>query len=135
MVLFDMWMPGYAGMENPGPDLVRAELARVGHNGGCALIDGDSHQTVPAYFTYNPGINFDIVTVDGDHTDQGAAQDLRNVLPRLRVGGAVVFDDIVHPAHPGLAKVWHELVAGDPRFSSWEFADAGYGIGFAVRLW
>jgi hypothetical protein len=30
---FDMWIPGYAGMENPGADFVRAELKRHGHTG------------------------------------------------------------------------------------------------------
>jgi len=133
MALFDMWMPGYAGMENPGPELVKAELARAGHRGLVEFIDGDSHQTLPAYFAERPDAAFDIITVDGDHTDEGAAQDLADVLPRLKIGGAVVFDDVCHPAHPGLRDVWNDLVANDRRFSAWTYDEVGFGVGFAIR--
>lgn len=133
MALFDMWMPGYAGMENPGPDLVKGELERVGHRGVVEFIDGDSHQTLPAYFAAQPGVAFDIITVDGDHTDGGAAQDLADILPHLKVGGAVVFDDVSHPAHPGLRDVWYDLVANDRRFSAWTYDEVGFGVGFAIR--
>jgi hypothetical protein len=56
-----------------------------------------------------------------------------DVLPRLAIGGAIVFDDIAHPAHPELNGVWQSLVVNDDRFSSWSFRDAGYGVGFAIR--
>jgi predicted O-methyltransferase YrrM len=133
MVLFDMWLPNYAGMENPGPDLVRAELAKVGHRGPTQFIDGNSHETVPAYFREHANAAFDIITVDGDHTNLGAAQDLADILPRLKIGGAVVFDDICHPAHPGLRDVWRRLVQEDRRFSYYNYQSVGYGVGFAVR--
>lgn len=133
LVLFDMWVQDYAGMENPGPALVRAELARVGHRAGCDFVDGDSHQTLPRYFTAHPSDAFDLITVDGDHTDEGATRDLCDVLPRLAVGGAVVFDDISHPSHPGLRAVWERLVGQDSRFSAWSFDQVGYGVGFALR--
>ncbi len=135
MVLCDMWVPNYAGMDNPGPDLVRSELARVGHRGPCTFLDGDSHVNLPRYFGEHPDAVFDLITVDGDHTKQGAAQDLRDVLPHLAVGGAVVFDDIAHPKLAGLRDVWSRMVVDDPRFSTWSYADVGYGVGFAVRKW
>ena len=43
----------------------------------------------------------------------------------------MVFDDIAHPVHPELNRVWTELVAGDERFSTFEYREAGYGVGFA----
>jgi predicted O-methyltransferase YrrM len=133
LALFDMWIPDYAGMENPGPAFVRAELARVGHSGRCDFVDGDSHETLPRYFSDHPDTVFDLITVDGDHSDDGATRDLCDVLPRLAVGGAVVFDDISHPAHPGLKALWHRLVVDDSRFSAWSFDEVGYGVGFGVR--
>lgn len=133
MVLFDMWLPNYAGMDNPGQDLVLAELAKVGHRGKVTFVDGNSHQTVPAYFEANPEAAFDIITVDGDHTNLGAAQDLSDVMPRLKIGGALVFDDICHPKHPGLADVWRRMVEEDRRFTYYNFSSAGYGVGFAIR--
>ncbi|MEM7096818.1 MAG: class I SAM-dependent methyltransferase [Pseudomonadota bacterium] len=135
LALFDMWIENYAGMDNPGPDLVKSELAKVGHGGNVEFFNGDSHETVPAYFAQNPDQYFDMITVDGDHSTEGAAQDLCDVLPHLAIGGAIIFDDICHPGLPGLREVWQELVEQDLRFSSWTFEEVGYGIGFALRKW
>jgi predicted O-methyltransferase YrrM len=133
IVGFDMWMDNYAGMDNPGQDAVTAELAAVGYQGKLELVSGDSHQTVPAYFEANPERYFDMITVDGDHSDKGALDDLLTVLPRLKVGGVLVFDDIAHPAHPYLLGVWRKAVANRAQFSSFEFTEIGYGVAFAVR--
>jgi predicted O-methyltransferase YrrM len=133
MFLFDMWMTNYAGMENPGPAFVQDELKRIGHRGPVAFTDGNSHETLPAFFARNPDAYIDLITVDGDHSELGAAQDMCDVLPRLAVGGAVVFDDIAHPAHPELNRVWRALVEADDRFSCFSYREAGYGVGFAVR--
>lgn len=131
----DMWEAGYAGMENPGPDFVRDELARVGHEGPVELRAGDSHKVLPALFLERPALTFDLVTVDGDHTSTGARRDLLDVLPRLRIGGALVFDDIAHPSFTYLADVWGAVVARDDRYSTWAFTDVGYGVAVAVRRW
>jgi hypothetical protein len=133
LVMFDMWVAGYAGMENPGPDFVRQELKHIGHCGDMKFIDGDSHVTVPLYLARNPDESFDLITVDGDHTPEGAVQDLCDVLPRLKIGGAIIFDDVCHPIHPELGKVWHDVVASDPRYSAFTYSDCGYGVGFAIR--
>jgi hypothetical protein len=66
---FDLWTPNYAGMENPGPDFVRSEMQRVAHTGHLTLVSGDSKETVPALFTAQPDLAFDLVTVDGDHSE------------------------------------------------------------------
>ena len=133
MVLLDMWIEDYAGMKNPGAEFVREELIRVGHKGPVRFIDGDSHKTLPALFREMPHLTFDLISVDGDHETQGAKQDLCDVLPKLNAGGAIVFDDICHPLHSDLGKVWHDLVVADSRFSSFTYTDAGYGVGFAIR--
>jgi predicted O-methyltransferase YrrM len=131
----DLWIPNYAAMDNPGPDHVEREMHRIGHTGTLELISGASRNVLPKLFQQRPGLSFDLITVDGDHSDRGARRDLRDVLPRLRIGGAVVFDDISHPQHPGLREVWRGTVASDPRYSSWEFDDVGYGVAVAVRKW
>lgn len=135
VVMFDMWVLDYAGMDNPGQSLVAAELDRIGHIGRRDFVDGNSHETLPAYFRAHPDARFDLITVDGDHSPEGAAQDLADVLPRLTVGGAIVFDDVCHPLHPELGRVWRSMVTEDPRFSSWSSDDAGYGVAFAIRRW
>ena len=135
LFMFDMWIQDYAGMENPGPDLVRAELDKLEHVGRRVFVDGNSHQTVSTFFRQNFDLMLDLVTVDGDHSDAGAAQDLGDVLPRLAVGGAVVFDDLCHPVHPGLRQVWLDIVESDSRFTTWTCDDLGYGVGVGVRRW
>ena len=74
----------------------------------------------------------DLALVDGDHTDDGARADLDAVFARLAPGGAIVFDDIAHPSHPGLRDVWHEQQSTRP---DWLFLEdlAGNGTGLAVR--
>lgn len=133
ILAFDIWQAGYANMENPGPDFVRSALTKVGHSGTIQFIDGNSHQTVPNYFKVNPLATFDMITVDGDHTEVGAEQDLMDVIPHLSLGGVVVFDDIAHPAHPYLLDVWRRVASRFPGLSTFEWREAGYGIAFGIK--
>lgn len=132
LVGFDLWEGVYAGIPNPGPDFVRNELKKTGYFGEMELIKGDSHITVPDYFKKKDDY-FDVITVDGDHSEKGAKQDLVTVLPRLKIGGIIVFDDICHPSHSYLDRVWDRVVGRDPRFLSWKFSELGYGIAMAIR--
>lgn len=131
----DMWQADYADMDNPGPEFVRAQLASIGFDGPLELLSGDSHKLLPRLFETRPDLSFDLITVDGDHSRYGARQDLREVLPRLRIGGVVVFDDIRHPAHPYLHDVWNKAVTSDRRYATWEFDEIGFGVALAVRRW
>lgn len=135
LYLFDMWVPQYAGMENPGPELVDSELNKFKHSGKRVFTNGNSHATLKDFFAKNSDLALDMVTVDGDHSYDGAGEDLCDVLPRLKIGGAIVFDDICHPKHLYLQDVWEKLVVNDPRFTSWTCKDVGYGVGFALRKW
>lgn len=133
VVGFDLWIKNYAGMENPGEEFVRSELNRIGYRGSAELISGDSKMTVPLYFQKRRNPVFDLITVDGDHSETGARLDLENVIPRLKVGGVLVFDDTCNQSHQGLTEVWTELVVNDPRFASHTFNEVGFGVGFAVK--
>jgi predicted O-methyltransferase YrrM len=129
---FDLWMEGYGGLENPGPDFVRQELAAAGHEGELTLVSGDSARTVPAFLHEHPGLFFDLINVDGDHSVTGASRDLANVLPRLKVGGIIVFDDICSAPH--LARVWRWFVQDDGRYRAWQYDEAGAGVAAAIRI-
>ncbi len=130
---FDMWMADYAGMPNPGPDFVADELRRIGYQGKLNLISGDSHATLPAYLKEHPHLEFDLINVDGDHSEAGARADLETVLPRLKVGGAIVLDDIIHPQHTYLEDVWDSMLGADSHFTTAKYSDLGYGVAVAVR--
>lgn len=135
LVGFDMWISGYGGNENPGAGFVEDELRRLGHLGPVNMIDGDSHETVPAFFAANADAYFDLITVDGDHSRRGAIADLECVIPRLKVGGILVFDDICHPAHPELAGVWTEVTGRHPELTEWAYSDVGFGVAVAIRTY
>lgn len=133
IAMFDMWVENYAGMENPGADHVASELNKFEHKGAREFINGNSHETLKAYFKANPDAYFDLITVDGDHSNMGAAEDIADILPRLSIGGAVLFDDTCNPNVAGLGEVWRRMVADNPRFAAYTYSDVGYGVGFAIR--
>lgn len=131
---FDMWQQDYAKMKNPGPDFVVSQMREVGHVGTLELVTGDSRTTVPAFLKTRPKLQFDLITVDGDHSDKGARADLETVLPRLAVGGMLVFDDVAHPAHPQLLKVWRKVIASCSfPIQAAEFTGLGYGVAIGIR--
>ena len=132
---FDMWIENYVGINNPGPDFVKKQLKKIGHKGTIELINGNSRKTVPNYFLKNPKTFFDLITVDGDHTKRGAKADLNNVIPRLKVGGFLVFDDIVNPWHTQLNKLWKNKIEKNKRFLTYSFRETGYGVGVAIKKW
>ena len=129
---FDLWLPGYGGAPNPGPDFVRAELRAVGHTGDVVLVTGDSHQTLPRFLRERPDLYLDLITIDGDKSVHGVGSDLASALPRLKVGGIVVFDDL--PMYPVLRRVWGKVVGRDGRYATWEFNNAGSGVATAIRV-
>lgn len=130
---FDLWIQDYAGMKNPGPQFVAEELKKLNHTGKLDLISGDSRKTIPQFFMDNPNLYFDLITVDGDHSLKGARIDLKNVIPRLKVGGVLLLDDIKHPQHRYLELLWDKLISKNPHFSSAKYNDLGYGVACAVR--
>lgn len=130
---FDMWQENYAGNNNPGAVLVEEELAKFQYQGRAIFIDGDSKKTVPEFLSAHPELKFDLITVDGDHSVEGAWEDLSNVLPRLSVGGVIVFDDTANPYCPGLNQVWMDLLLRDKSLKGFSYNDLGTGISFAIR--
>ncbi|OGO50563.1 MAG: hypothetical protein A2148_02590 [Chloroflexi bacterium RBG_16_68_14] len=129
---FDLWIPEYGGASNPGPAFVQGELRAVGHRGSVALVSGDSRKTLPAFLRQHPDLYFDLITIDGDKSVLGVATDFANALPRLKVGGVLVFDDL--PAVPVLGRVWQRVIRRDRRYVSWEFGHGQLGVAVAVRL-
>lgn len=104
LIGIDLWVPEYAGEENPGPQFVEGELRKLGFRGPLTLITGDSHKTL-SRFLQERRVLFSLITVDGDHSAKGAWTDLQNVAEWIAVGGMLVFDDISHERHQ-LAKAW-----------------------------
>ena len=110
---FDMWMENYGNNPNPGPEFVQEEMEKFGYTKPINFVNGNSHETLSQFFKKHPHIEFDMITVDGDHSYEGALQDLRDVLPHLAIGGIMVFDDICHPRLPHLIHAWEKALKED----------------------
>lgn len=57
-------------------------------------IQEDSKIAVPKLDTI-----FDFIFVDGDHGYEGVLADLKNAWPKLKIGGFMLMDDILHKNH------------------------------------
>jgi len=104
----DLWIQPYGGVDNPGPDYVRAQMLALGHRAALNFVSGDSRVELPKLVAAHPEGRFDIITVDGDHSDEGARFDLCTVAPLLNHGGYLLFDDLTHPGHT-LGRVWKQF--------------------------
>jgi len=129
---FDLWAEEYDNAPNPGPDFVRGELQAAGHTGKVELVQGDSHETLPEFLRSRPELYFDLITIDGDKSTTGWAADLAALLPRLKVGGILVSDDIFLAPH--LGRLWDEVIRRDSRYVTWEFDQGGVGVAAAIRM-
>jgi len=128
---FDLWITPYAGVENPGPEFVRQEMRAVGYAGPLQMISGPSQQTVPKFLDEDRSMAFDVITVDGDHSDQGGWADLQAVAPHVRPGGFLLFDDLVNPHH-NLHPIWMRFRASYRRlFQFAENLQDHWGTGIA----
>jgi hypothetical protein len=105
VVAIDLWLSPYGGVDNPGPDFVRQEMSRLGHTGELQMLSGESQRVLPRFVAENPRRRFDLITVDGDHTNDGAWSDLSATVELLEPGGWLLFDDLTHPLHT-LMPVW-----------------------------
>lgn len=111
----DLWIENYGDETNDGPDAVMANLAALDVDiWRVSLMTGDSHALLPRMRE-----TFNLILVDGDHTPEGAAADLRDCFRMLEPGGVLVFDD----ATPELLPVWRKAVDSQ-RFVTWERLEA-----------
>jgi predicted O-methyltransferase YrrM len=134
LTCIDLWIQGYGERPNPGESAIRPDLLAVGHRGNVVFHTGNSHQVLPQLFAQQPGVEFDLILVDGDHTEAGALQDLRDVFPHLGPGGMLVFDDVGHPMHPELFGLWQRCMnelGMNVRHAT--YRDHGHGVAIALR--
>ena len=137
---FDLWIEDYSSLPekgvittNPGIDFVLSEIKKFSEVNIPTLTKGFSQVELPNFFNNTKNVQlFDLITVDGDHTYEGAKQDLLITFEHLAPGGILVFDDIAHPSHPELLPLWNEF---KEQFSDFLFFEemSGSGTAFAVK--
>ena len=129
VVCADTWGSEWGGTGRGDPSHIDAMLAAMLYVGDVAYLTGDSRQTIPTLAE-----PFDLILVDGDHSEEGGRADLENVWPICAPGGCIAFHDITHPAHPYLERVfdeWAESHADDIRLA--HKIKEGHGVGFVIR--
>jgi predicted O-methyltransferase YrrM len=127
---FDMWKKGYAGSINPGAEFVRTEMLKIGNN-NITFINGNSHDTIPAFFKQNPNMLFDLILVDGDHSKIGAMQDISDIIGYIRIGGVIIFDDLITA---NLNDVWQQSKMKYTNFRFFSYLKQPPGVGVAIRV-
>ena len=95
----DLWIAGYAGEPQAGAQGVTSALGQLGiDTNAVTLHSGDSHVILP--LMVSSGGTYNLILVDGDHTTEGAAQDLADCWEMLESGGFLVFDDAYYAGDP-----------------------------------
>lgn len=94
LYLCDDWGRAAGGTGRGSHAHIQALLDERSLNVSPVYLDGDSHVLLREVRT-----TFQMITVDGDHSGPGAAQDLRDCWPLLEPNGFLFFDDIHHPMH------------------------------------
>jgi predicted O-methyltransferase YrrM len=78
------------------------------------LIIGDSKATVPEFRVANPDEKFDLVFIDGGHSFEDAAADIKNFRELVAQNGVVIFDDFSPTMATGTEarEAWDAAVSG-----------------------
>lgn len=101
------------------------------------LILGNSLKTIPAYTNQHPSEKFDIILIDGDHSYEGALEDIKNCKALCKSNTILIMDDVVHNDEfqrswsEGPTKAWNSAIA-DGMVKELESYILKSGRGFAV---
>jgi len=153
--IFDMWVDKYADAQGSPTHVLEKMQQITGAEPRLVFINGNSHSTLPLFFQGKMGItppeSFDLITVDGDHSLLGAWEDLYDIFPKVRVGGAILFDDLDYAGEPyagvseyerdpmpssvkTLRDVWHQFQARYPNFIFIDCFNLRFQAGIAIRM-
>ncbi len=107
LTLSDEWGSDSGGQSLGSHGHITALLSELKYSGKTTYLDGSSHEMLPRHFFTR---FYDLITVDGDHSEEGGMQDLLDSWPLLNKGGYIVFDDVAPDFfHPYLLEVWERF--------------------------
>lgn len=97
LVLSDLWTDTYGGSNRLSHEHIEDMLEDEGFDlQNVIFLDGDSKKTIPQYFEFSGSEIFDLIFVDGDHSIEGAFDDIANCIDHCRI---MAFHDVRHPEH------------------------------------
>ena len=118
VVALDLWSGNYAGLKNTVDFAVKQIenlQQKTGRQFNVEFVPGNSHVTLKTLINNNR--KFDLITIDGDHTEAGAWEDIKDCIELLNESGVMVFDDIIHPEHGYLLDLANRLKNEHPDFT------------------
>lgn len=119
-VLVDNWTLGFGGTGRGNANHIVSLLGdRMKKT---VILSGDSTNVLPAVEH-----RFDLIFVDGDHTEEGCRRDMTNCLHLLAANGLMVVDDVDHPAHTYLRAVVEEFAKANGLSIEWH-PDEWFGM-------
>ncbi len=92
----------------PGLDEIRERLLQTVD--GLALNDRFALHGSWAELKASSSIEYDIIHIDGEHTEAGAELDLAEAETMLAEHGVIIVDDIAHPYFPGIASATYRFL-------------------------
>lgn len=96
----DIWSGEYASLPNT-IEFTQKQLENflklIDKESKIEYIHGNSHEVLKKLINENK--KYTLITIDGDHTLEGAEEDLEDAVKLLEAAGVIIFDDITHPAH------------------------------------
>ena len=117
--LVDLWSGSYAELPNSidyTKNQLKIFLQRTDNPAKLNYIQGNSHTVLKELIIR--GAKFDLINVDGDHEEKGAWEDLVDVEKLLNEKGAIIFDDIIHPAHKYLINLIPRFLGEYPEYEA-----------------
>lgn len=112
MVLCDLWDSKQAWGGNGASNHyhVATWLRAQGYpDSSVQFMDGDSVVLIPTLKE-----QFEMILVDGNHSAEGALQDLTNCWPLLSPNGIMILDDVDHFSYPGVALAFTKFISHTP---------------------
>ena len=103
LLLCDTWCRTYGGTGRGSSAHIEALLSSLSYRGSVQYLTGRSQDTLPKFRLANSTARFDLVTVDGDHSEAGAGSDLSHGWALC--GGVLVAHDTEFP------EVWRAILA------------------------
>ena len=126
ITLCDIWNDGWASPEIVKMNMRAMNFPELPVN----FIVGDSAAVLPELAA--SGKLYDYILIDGDHSKEAAARDLRNAVPLCDRGGVIVFDDI-SPYGCNLWDVWENFAVSNAGYFEFGSNQHGKGTAWAIK--
>lgn len=97
-----------------------------------AWMDGDSKETLPLLWRYHS--YFDMITVDGDHSEIGFIADLVNSWALVKKGGYIICDDLIQPKQRHILKHFETWAKRYDAENVFQITGNRHGLGIIKKI-